>query len=267
MTRLLRVVFAALLVLLPACQMTVRMSTDIDASGGGSFTLAMEFDRELVEQLTAADAQGGEGQGLSAIEALFDGLAAKKWTVTRGAPGDGMSLEATRRFTDRAGFDGALAELRTARAGERSRLDGIKLAIGYRTQRSLLRTRSEFTGEIDTTGGVPVDEEALRAVQELVRFEIRADLPGVAEVTSGDGVTGGSRVVWRPLVGTRSVFAATSTAVRVGPLLGVLVPSLLVVAGLAWAALARRRKPTQQPATVLDSAVVPEVKEPDSGDR
>lgn len=252
MRRLLSVVFVLLLLLLSGCQMTVRMATHVDASGGGSFTLAMEFDRELVEQLTAADAGAGEGQGLKAIESLFEGLAAKKWAVTRGAPEEGLLLEATRTFSDRAGFDAALAELRSARAGDRDRLGGITLAIGYNFDRSLLRTHAEFTGEIDTSGGIPVDEETLRAVQDLVRFEIVADLPGVATVTSGDGIASESRVVWRPTIGTRTKFGANSRAVRVGPLLGVLIPSLLLVAGLSWVALGRRRKHVEQLAITLD---------------
>ena len=252
MKRFLPVVFVPLLLLLSGCRMTVRMATHVDASGGGSFTLAMEFDRELLEQLTAADAEGGRGRGLSVIESLFEGLAVKKWTVTRGAPDGGLLLEATRTFTDRSGFDAALAELRSARAADRNPLGGITLAIGYKFDRSLLRTHAEFTG----------DEETLKAVQDLVHFEIVADLPGVVTVTSGDGIAGESRVVWRPAIGTRTQFGANSSAVRVGPLLGVLIQSLLLVAGLSWVAFGRRRKNLEQLAITLDD---PEA--PNSGDR
>lgn len=258
--RIARLASIALLVsLLSACQMTVRLTTRVNASGGGTFSIGMDVDKELRDQLESARS----GSGLASIQGLFDGLRDKGWATARTQPDGGLSFSATRSFKDEKGFDALLADLRSARGGEHDQFGGITLNLGFTTHKSFLKTNAAFRGTFDTSGGPAIDPELLKAMQGLVRFEIRAELPGAISTGDGNGTVSNGVAVWRPDLGSALTFSARSTAIRVGPLMLILIPALMLLAGMAWFALGRTRKEEPLIAIDLVDRVIPVEPEPE----
>jgi hypothetical protein len=231
----------ALIATLSACQLTVRVSTKLDAKGGGTFALSMLLDKELRDQLQAGD-QASSGGGLRTISELFDALRAKGWAVAKTEPAGGLVFEASRHFADSAGFDRVLAELSSARGQGQSRFGAFKFTLDYRTRRSFLRTTSRVFGTIDTTEMVRTaqDRQLRDVIGDHFQLEVQGVLPGAATVSRGDGTANDDRAVWRPQLGSRLDFAASSSALRVGSLMVMVVPILLLIAGLGWFLLGRR---------------------------
>jgi hypothetical protein len=211
-------------VVLSSCQMTVRMTTRLDARGGGTFTIAMSADKELRDQLTA-DASSG----LEPVQGLFDGLRARGWTITQTEPSGGLSFAATKRFRSAMEFDRVLGDLRDG--GNSPQLGGVKLTIGYETHRSFLRTVSNFHGNFDTSG-LKLDPSIVREVRNLVRFEVRAELPGSVTVGDANGSASDRIVVWHPDLGSSLKFSADSSALRIGSLLLLLIPGIVSIVAL-----------------------------------
>jgi hypothetical protein len=222
--------------LLSSCQLTVELSTRLDGKGGGTFSLAMQMDEELRRQLEGAT---DPASGVASIAGLFDGLRANGWTVERTEPAAGLRFAASRAFPDAAGFATALDELGSARGSSGPQLDGIKFELGLDQDRSLWRSRSSFRGEFDTSGVLPPD--LLQAARGLVRFEIRAELPGSTTVQTGDGLLDDRGAVWRPELGEALTFSAESSALRTSSLLGIMLPALALLAAIAWLLLGRRK--------------------------
>jgi hypothetical protein len=251
--RLARVAAAILLAgALCGCQMTVRLVTHVDANGGGNVTISMRADKELRDQLLAAsDARSG----LGAVRGLFDELRAHGWTVTQSEPGGALLFAATRTFANRAGFEGALAELRSARDGDGAQLGGITLDLGYAVERSFLRTKTRFYGNFDTSG-MKLDPSIASAIQGLVRFELRAELPGNTVVAGSEGSVAAGGAVWRPELGSSVVLSARSSALRTGSMLLILIPGLLLLIAFGWLA-AVRRKPAHVARPAADEARTP----------
>lgn len=233
---------------LSACEITARFDTTLEADGSGTFGVAVALDRELADQLAVSDG------GLEELEGLFERLASSGWETARAEPGGGLELRATRRFADTAGFDAALAELGSARASEGDDeglgLDGLRLAFGVRTERSFLRTRTVFEGEIDTRTELASDPEVRRlldAIADVVHFDVRARLPGDVGTVTGDGSVGEGSVEWRPRLGEALRFSATSSALRPGGLLAIFVPSLLLLVAVGWFVALRRARRAAAP--------------------
>ena len=103
----------------------------------------------------------------------------------------------------------------------------------------MFTTRSVFRGELDTSGGT-ADPQLMEALQSLVRFEIRASLPGQTVIDAGMGTVDGGVAVWHPPLGERAVLQAEARAMRTGMIVGVVLPLLLLVSALAWFFLGRR---------------------------
>ncbi len=241
-----RAAAAVILVLaLSACEMTVRLTTTVHADGGGTFALGMALDDELVDQieeLARRDADGGVS--LEPIQSLFDGLARAGWTVDRAEPEGGLTFEATRSFADADDFGRVLSELRTARTSEGTGFGEVRFELDVGSESSFLRSRQTFRGRIDTSQpGASADQQA-RAdiVARLLTIEIVTAFAGSVGEVEGPGEIGEGRVVWRPVFGTATTFAATSSSLRVGSLLLVLLPGLVVLGGAGWFALGRRRQ-------------------------
>jgi hypothetical protein len=236
------VALAALVLATSACQMTVQVTTKLNNHGGGTFGLMMTFDRELRAQLEAADSTGRSGTGLLSVESLFDTLGRKGWTIARQEPDGGLMLSATRSFKDSADFDSVFADLAAARSG--GQIGSARLNLGYKTHRSFLKTTSTFTGSFDTTGNGVLNADTQKVLRQLassvVHFEIRTELPGSISDVRGNGTLSDGQVVWRPELGTAAAFSATASALRVGSLLMIIVPLLLIGGGLAWFLIGRR---------------------------
>lgn len=256
----LRAAFAGVLLVLTmsACDMTVRIGTAVEADGSGRFSIGITMDREMRDAL-----EQSEGDNLQTLEALFDGLQQKGWAVTTSQPQGGIEWEATRAFADSAEFDRALGELGNAQQGTTDGLTGLKLEVDQRVERSFLRTNANFSGSIDTTGGeaIPDDARALvKAMGEVVRFEIQAELPGAVVEQAGDGTVRDGTVVWRPGLGTSLDFSARSSALNTGALMALLVPALGLLAGSGWFLVRRRRGPA--PITIEPAPIEEIVTEP-----
>lgn len=250
--------FGLLIVSLSACEMTVRFTTKLNSEGGGTFAIGMQLDRELREQLEGIDASGESVSGLASIETLFQGLHAKGWITERTEPAGGLTLSAERRFVDSKDFDRTLSELGSARASGPA--GNVALELDYATQRSFLRTTSRFNGTIDTSGEGVLDEATKAVLKELapvVHFEMRAEMPGGLGDVTGGGSTDGRAVVWRPDLGTALAFGATSSALRIGSLLALVVPGLALLGALAWFGLGRRKDEEAPLAIIPDEPRAP----------
>jgi hypothetical protein len=237
---------AALILLTAGCNMTVRLKTEVDPKGNGTFGIGMALDNELRGALESR--QGG----LSSIDDLFTRLQNVGWKVTKTEPGGGLDYEASRAFKGQKGFESALTELGTAQAGA-SPLGGLSTSLTQKD--SFLKAHTNFSGSIDTSSLVPIlkaalglktDAEARTFVDSLAnsfQFEIQAKLPGSVAISKGDGTVTDGTAIWSPQLGAKTEFAATSSAVKTGSLLLIGIPALLVLAGLGWFLLGRRQRP------------------------
>src|SRR5213080_2238588 len=135
----------SLIVLLAACHMNVQISTHVNGKGGGTLGLTILVDKELRDVLEGSNG----GQGLTSLENLFGRLHDKGWAVTRAEPAGGLDLRATRAFTDKATFTAAMSELSTGPSGGASPLGGYSL--GFTSNGSFLKTRTDFSGRVDTS--------------------------------------------------------------------------------------------------------------------
>jgi hypothetical protein len=234
--------------LLSACNMTVQINTRLNDHGGGTLGLRIAMDREVRDLLEGSN----NGQGLSRLEDLFGGLRDQGWVVTRTEPSGGLSLQATRAFKNKAGFEAALAELSGGSAGKGT-LGGYRL--DYTSTGSFLKTKTQFTGRVDTTswrnilansitkGDQKAAQSILDAAADRFRFEIHASLPGSVAVTNGDGTVTNDVAVWRPRLGGVVDIGAQSSAIKTMSLLIVGIPALLILAGAGWFILGRRQRP------------------------
>ncbi len=232
-----------------ACQLTVQITTSLEPDGGGTLRIAMVMDAELVAQLKKLGQ--GESEGLADIEALFERLRAKGWTIERKEPAGGLILGATRRFADAEAFNVTLSELNSSSSG--GAFGDLGPTLGVKAARSFLRSSTSFSGSMDLsgTGLDPKVRSYLEPLSRVVQFEVRARMPGALGDVTGGGVAEGDEVVWRPKLGSSLSFAAQSSSLRVGALLAVLVPVLLVVGGSAWFMLGRRRPEDDQPMAII----------------
>jgi hypothetical protein len=239
----------SLILLLSACNMTVQITTQVNDRGGGTLGLRMVLDKEVRDVLEGS----GGGQGIQALDDLFSQLRDAQWTVTRTEPAGGLDLRATRAFKDAKGFATAMSELSSGRSGGTGPLGGYSL--GYTSHGSFFKTKTGFSGTVDTTSWRSVIAAALtkgnqQAAQALLdsasdkfHFEILATLPGSVSVSGGDGTVTNGQAIWRPALGSRVEIAATSSAIKTSSLLVVGVPGLLILAGLGWFIVGRRQRP------------------------
>ncbi|HVL33915.1 MAG TPA: hypothetical protein VM600_10095 [Actinomycetota bacterium] len=231
-------VLAALLAMITTgCEATLRIDTRLDATGdGGTLAVAMILDDEA----RASFEREPEGP-----ETLFEPLVAHDWSVrTERTEDDGLIVEASRRFSDQSELRLALDELQGARAPDNSPLAGMALDLRYSAKQSFLRRTATFEGSIDTSGGRDLDEATRQVYAELIKFEVRAQMPGSATVRAGSGTASDGTVVWRPELGRALRFEATSSGLRVGSILLLIVP-LLALAGAVGIVAASRRKHAQ----------------------
>lgn len=230
----------ALGVILGACQLSVGIDTTVDPTGAGTVALRMGMDEELV---TTARADLAE---MSAFDSLFEELGERGWEVTKTQPDGGLVMLAERVFEDGAGHRTAMKELQTVLRSNPSELIGdLRFDLNLRANKGLFQTRARFEGSIDTTSGVKLDPHLLSAVEDLVRFEVGVTLPGEATVGGGEASAEGTRIVWRPSLGEKVKFAASSEAMRLGPMFFALFAALALLAAAIGSLVSRRRRASE----------------------
>jgi hypothetical protein len=198
---------------LAACEVETTVGIDADADGTGRVQVEVALDREAAERVPDL-----------ADQLRVDDLRAAGWEVGRPEKDDdgGVTVEAAKRYRTPAEATQAVEEL--------SGPNGPFRAFRLRRERSFLRTRTEFAGTVDLSGGVegfgddtlrerlggsalgfdPADLER-RLGQPLSRiftFRVVARLPG--DVSSNAPTTADNGAVWRPALGERVVLQATA---------------------------------------------------------
>lgn len=242
-----RCAVVALGLLLSACQMTVQVSTHVNGNGSGTLGLRLTIDKELRDALESSK----NGAGIASINDLFERLRAAGWTLTKTEPSGGLDLSVTRSFRDKKGFESVLNELSGGSGGA---LGALGYSLGYTTHSSFLKTKTDFTGHVDTSalltlvaatvtnGNKQLAKQILDGAGDNFRFEILATLPGSVSIGAGDGTVSNGVAIWRPALGSSTDIAASSSAIKTGSLLIVGVPVLLLLALLGWFLIGRRQK-------------------------
>ncbi len=217
--------------------MTLSAGIEVRADGSGTVHAGVGFDD---------DARGRIGDLAAALRA--DDLRSAGWAVVGPTPeDDGLTwLRASKGFDD--------ADEAAAVAAQLSGPDGPFRDFRVTRDRSLLHTRTMFTGEVDLRRGLAgLNDADLQAavgdfdlgldpatLGDQVRVEVRVDLPGEVEVGPGGAATVDGRAVWTPALGERVVLAASSDLRRLGPLVYGSLALVAVAAALAGVVLRRR---------------------------
>lgn len=259
---------------LASCQMEIGVGTKLNRDGSGTFTLAVAADKEFVDGLSQDPSKGGLGVpgGFRAFEDLFEALERSGWRVRRAqTPGGDVALTGACDFARTAEIDRCLGQLSASGGtdGVRFRDTGLTFDVGQ--DRGLFKTRSFIAGSVNLAGPqISSDPRVAQQLAELqafasqvFRFEVRAELPGSPRIVAGaevasikDGV-----VAWRPRIGERLDFRATSDAYNPTALTLVAVLLVIVLGAGVWLVTRRRTPPPEEtgfvsPADVMSSEEV-----------
>jgi hypothetical protein len=258
-----RLVLVVGLLVLGACDVRAEVAVDVERSGAGVVTVAVGLDPDAVERLPSLDDL-----------VLVDDLDEAGWAVTGpDRDDDGTTwYRAEKRF--------ATPEDATAVLAEISGPDGPFRGLTLRRELAVARTRFEFAGTVDLTGGLgafsdaalaqaleghPLGEplEAIEArlgeaAAEVFSFELAVRMPG--NVHSNAPATEGAspdEVVWSPSLADASPtdVAASSEVWRSTTLLALLAAAAAVVLLLAWTVthlVIRRRRGGRRVETAAD---------------
>ncbi len=225
------------------CQVTLSAGIDMGADGSGTVHAGVGFDDEALAEV-------GDLAGALRV----DDLRTAGWEIVGPArEDDGLTwVRASKGFDD--------PDAAAVVAAELSGADGPFKDFRVTRERSLLRTRTSFSGEVDLRAGLAglsdaelqaalgdfdlgLDLEGLRrrfgdALGDQVRVEVSARLPGkvkAATATVEDG-----RAVWTPAPGERLELVAEGDLRRLAPLVyGFLA---LVGVGLGLTAIVLRAR-------------------------
>jgi len=235
----------ALALVTTGCQVTLTAGIDLGPDGKGTVRAGVGFDDEALREV------GDLGAALRA-----DDLRQAGWEVEGPAKeDDGLTwVRASKGFDDPEGAAVVAAEL--------SGPDGIFRDFRVTRERSLLRTRTAFSGVVDLSGGLAglsdaelqaalgdfdlgLDLEALRsrfgdALGDRVRVQVSTKLPGKVEANTP--TVDGERAVWTPAIGERIDLVASGQLTRLAPLVYGGLALLLVAAGLAVVGLRTRKR-------------------------
>ncbi len=238
----------ALALVTTGCQVTLAAAVDVGADGSGTVRAGVGFDDEAVREV------GDLGAALRA-----DDLRQAGWEVVGPTKeDDGLTwLRASKGFDDPEEAARVAAQL----AGPLGPFRDFRVT----QQRSLLRTRTSFSGVVDLTGGLVglsdtelqaaigdfdlgLDLEGLRrrfgdALGDRVRVQASAKLPG--KVTANTPAVDGERAVWMPALGERIELAANARLTRLAPLVYGALALVVVAVGLAVVGLRTRKRRRQ----------------------
>lgn len=231
------------LLVLAGCRVDVAVDVEAAASGGGRVRATVTLDADaaaqvpdLAEQLRVAD------------------LAAAGWKVEGPSPagGGGVTLRATKRFTEVAEAQRAMEDL----GGRGGPFRSLRLT----RERTFWKTRTTLRGAVDLSAGLDafgddtlrqrlggpnlgldpaaVERELGRPLADLFKFEIVAGLPGAFE--SNAPATRGDAAVWPVRLGQTVPVTAGSEAWNVVNI-GAAAVSLLAAAALVVVLVRRSR--------------------------
>lgn len=240
----------ALALVCSGCQVTLSAGIDLRDDGSGTVHAGVGFDDEAVAEI------GDLGAALRA-----DDLRQAGWAVEGPAKEDDdlTWMRASKDFDD--------PEEAAALAAQLSGPQGPFKDFRVTRDRSLLRTRTSFTGVADLSAGLVglsdaelqaalgefdlgLDLEGLRrrfgdALGDRVRVQVSAKLPGKVEASSTGGgapTVEGGRAVWTPAPGERLDLTAQGDLRRLAPLVYGSLALVLVAVGLAAVLLRVRQR-------------------------
>lgn len=245
MSRRVLVVVALLGLLATGCQVRLEARVDVGRDGGGRVSAGVGLDAEAVAEV-----------GDPATALRVDDLRAAGWQVDGPRKeGDGLTwVRASKPFADPEGATAALAEL--------SGPDGPFRNLRLVRTKTLLRSRTTFTGTVDLAGGLAglsdpdlqgklgdvdlgLDVEGLKRrfgddLDKTVKVEFSAGLPGKVK-TNAPGHDG-ARAVWAPPLGQTVRLEASSQAFRLDPRLVGAAGAGLALLVVVAVVLSRRRR-------------------------
>jgi len=226
-----------------ACQVNVVAGVDVNRDGTGQVSAALGLDPEAVKEV-----------GDVAAALRVDDLRQAGWRVIGPRKeDDGLTwVRATKPFAGPDGAGAAMAQL----AGPNGPFRDFRLT---RT-RTLLRSRTTFTGVIDLTAGLTglsdpeltdrlgdvdlgLDLDGLRrrfgdSLATSVKVQVTAGLPG--KVATNAPSRDGGRALWSPVLGQSVRMEASSQALRLAPgLVAAAIGAFLVPILLATLAVRR----------------------------
>ncbi len=246
MSRRLLVLVALLGWMATACQVDLVAGVDVNRDGTGQVSASVGLD---------ADAVKAVGDVATALR--VDDLRQAGWKVVGPRKeDDGLTwVRATKGFAGPDEADSTMAQL----AGPDGPFRDFKLT---RTK-SLLRSRTTFTGTVDLTAGLTglsdpdltqrlgdvdlgLGLDGLRRrfgddLAKSVKVQVTAGLPG--KVATNAPARDGSRALWSPTLGQSMHMEASSDALKIAPgLVAAAVAAFLVPALAATLAVRRRRR-------------------------
>jgi hypothetical protein len=246
MSRRVLVVVALLGLLATGCQVKIAAQVDVGRDGRGRVSAGLGMD---------ADALAEVGDPATALR--VDDLRRAGWEVEGPRKeGDGLTwVRVSKPFADSDQAMAAMAEL----SGPGGPFKDFRLV---RTK-SLLRSKTTFTGVVDLAGGLAglsdpdltgqlgdvdlgLDVEGLKRrfgddLAKTVQVQVSAGLPGTKIKTNAPARDGG-RAVWAPELGQTVQMEASSEALKVDPRLVVAAGGAIGLVIVAGALASRRRK-------------------------
>jgi hypothetical protein len=229
------------------CQLRLSAGIEVRDDGSGTVHAAVGFDDEALGQV------GDLGGALRA-----DDLRAAGWDVDGPArEDDGLTwVRASKGFDD--------PDEAAVVAAQLSGPEGPFRDFRVTRERSLLRTRTSFTGVADLSAGLAglsdadlqaaigdfdlgLDLEGLRrrfgdALGDRVRVEVSATLPGKVDAASTTATVEGGRAVWTPAPGERLELTAEAELRRLAPLVYGTLALVVVALGLVGVGLRLRQR-------------------------
>jgi hypothetical protein len=233
-------------VLLTACQATVGVGVDENASGRGQVVVTVTLDQEAAQTVPDLASQLRTGD-----------LAKAGWRIEGPVPGanHGVIVRATKPFGNGAELARAVAEL--SGTGQFHPFQNFQVV----RHRSFLATKSRFQGRVDLSCGLrcfgdqqlqqqlagsdlgfdPAQLQQLTNVilDRIFHFQVSVRLPG--SVTSSNAPTqAGNGAVWSPALGQQATLTASARQWNTRRI-GLLALALVCLIALAVMTLVRRR--------------------------
>ena len=228
----LAVLAGAVALLATGCQVTIAVGVNAKADGSGTVTVTATMDKDAASQ---------------AGQLSLDDLRQAGWVVDapRSQPDGSQVVKATKAFSTA----GALTEVMAELTGDNGPFHDFRLT----RDRSLVRTRTSFSGTVDLSGGlggfadddlrkalgvaggVGLDPAAVKQqtgvdLDRIFTFSVAVRLPG-SLTTSNAPAQAGNGATWQPVLGDKVTLTASSSQYNRTPI------TLLVVAGAAALAL------------------------------